>query len=250
MRAGKVIQSTGSVFGSNLTTHLQQNCFSSSRFGQNFNSSQGNALYLNQQPNLILSHQSGSDYSCLLHPEASTSTSNMRHEHLLTGTYPFGHSVSPHNAIAQNNTNLFDFGTAQSYSQTGLALLDSGCVPGINGPSSNAVSAYVGYRLAGDGLSVETGKVDVSGDDENGTDKVSLSAGGSWNESLVQTPLASGDYIPQQQSSQPPDHAVAHDLDNLGAEGDVGCLLDPTRSTSPQFFWNDDFNDALFDNAD
>lgn len=260
-RAEEAMQSTASVFGSKLTTQLKQKCFSSSHFAQNFNSSQGHPLYLNQLPHST-SCQPGSIYSCLFHPEASTSTSNLGHEQLLTGTYPYGHSVSPFDATARNTENLYGFGTAQSNSQTGLgrlAQVDSGCVPGTqvnlncetgaifpgigNGRSSNAVSAYVGYRLACNGKSIETGQMVVSCDD--------VSAGVSGSESLVQTPLALGNDIPQQQPSQPPDLSGGRDLEDLGAEGEVHRLLDATGSTSPQFFWNiDDFFGALLDNTD
>lgn len=258
-RAEEAMQSTASVFGSKLTTQLKQKCFSSSHFAQNFNSSQGHPLYLNQLPHST-SCQPGSIYSCLFHPEASTSTSNLGHEQLLTGTYPYGHSVSPFDATARNAGNLYGFGTEQSNSQTGLGCLaqvDSECVPGTevnlnfetgaifpgigNGRSSNTVSAYVGYRLACNGKSIETGQMVVSCDN--------VSAGVSGSESLVQTPLALGNDIPQQQPSQPPDLSVGRDLEDLGAEGEDHCLLDATGSTSPQF-WNYEFYGSLLDNTD
>lgn len=259
-RAEEAMQLTGSVFGSKLTTQLTQKCFSSSHFAQNFNSSQG-PLYLSHLTHST-SCQPGSIYSCLFHPEASTSTSNLGHQKLLTGTYPYGHSEKQFDATARNAENLYGFETAQSNSRTGLdclAQVDSGCFPGTqvnlncetgaifpgigNGRSSNAVSAYVGYRLACNGKSVEIGQMVVS----SGND---VSAGGSGNDSLVQTPLALGNDIPQQQPSQPPVHSVGRDLEDLGDEGEVHHLLDATVSTSPPFFWNDDFYDALLNNTD
>ncbi|KAA8515995.1 hypothetical protein F0562_019174 [Nyssa sinensis] len=204
--------------------------------------------------------------------------------------YPYTHNVSSLHVMPQSNINYSDFGTAQPNTQIGSAQVESTFIPNAlvnhnyrvysdqtknilfsiangssssntNQPTSSSISStYVGYRLTGKGESIQVGQMGVLGND-----KVLSADDNFLNESSVPCPSTSINCIPQEQPSLPPTSIncipqeqpslpplppLHHEFDSFGADGDLDVLLSVTTSTSPQMFWDSDFDDILFNHTD
>ncbi|KAL6963845.1 hypothetical protein U1Q18_034851 [Sarracenia purpurea var. burkii] len=212
---------TSSLGRINLGTSCKQTCFPSSYSALNFISSQGS-----YQPGSCcdISMPSSSNYSCSFHSDSSSTISTSNLGRLAPTSNNL--SIPSLESIVQKNKNLLDFRPLEPASQTGLVPVDSEYVPfgQVNQDCGTtnilSTSTYVGYRLVSNGKLVEFGQKSFLENDER-TDEFSLSVLGGKNESLVQYPSPSFDYIPQQLASPPPTFpaTIPHDLDlDRGAE--------------------------------